>query len=126
MLRHVCLPNFKVTGARLAEYSKLDKKKTQLRPGVCFTTGKDKQQHMSLQFLSQPGTTNGSGRDVFARLLKLPLSCSYSVGASMQIPVVLLFLGLLTVPSRSQNSATEQVSRRQQQRARERYLEQVI
>lgn len=31
----------------------------------------------------------------------------------MQIPVVLLFLGLLTVPSRSQNSATEQVSRRQ-------------
>jgi len=31
----------------------------------------------------------------------------------MQTPVVLLFLGLLTVPSRSQNSATEQVSRQQ-------------
>lgn len=31
----------------------------------------------------------------------------------MQIPVVLLFLGLLTVPSRTQNSATEQVSGRQ-------------
>lgn len=31
----------------------------------------------------------------------------------MQIPVVLLFLGLLTVPSRTQNSATEQVSRKQ-------------
>lgn len=30
----------------------------------------------------------------------------------MRIPVVLLFLGLLTVPSRSQNSASEQVSRR--------------
>lgn len=107
------LPNFKVTGARLAEYFKPEKKKTQLRSGVCFTIGKDKQQHMSLQFLLQPGTANSSGRDVFARLLKLPLSCSYSVGSGMQIPVVLLFLGLLTVPSSSQNSATEQVSRRQ-------------
>ena len=111
--RYVCLPNFKAIGARLAEYFKLEKKKTQLRSGACFTVGKDKQQHVSLQFLSQPGTANSSGRDVFAWLLKLPLSCSYSAGSGMQIPVVLLFLGLLTVPSRSQNSATEQVSRRQ-------------
>lgn len=110
--RHACLPDFKVIGARLAECFRL-KKKSWLRSGVCFTTGKDKQQHVSLWFLSQPGTADSSGRDVFAWLLKLPLSCSYSVGSGMQIPVVLLFLGLLTVPSRSQNSATEQVSRRQ-------------
>ncbi|KAL2297328.1 hypothetical protein Nmel_016629 [Mimus melanotis] len=31
-------------------------------------------------------------------------------GPGMQIPVILLFLGLLTVPSRTQNSATEQIS----------------
>lgn len=111
--RHVCSLRSEVIGARLAEYFKLEKKKTKLRSGVCFTVGKDKQQHVSLQFLSQPGTANSSGRDVFAQLLKLPVSCSYSVGSGMRIPLVLLFLGLLTVPSRSQNSATEQVSRRQ-------------
>lgn len=31
----------------------------------------------------------------------------------MQISLVLLFLGLLSVPSRTQNSANDQVSRRQ-------------
>lgn len=46
-------------------------------------------------------------------MLKLSLSYFYSVGPGMQIPVVLLLLGLFTVPSRTQNSATEQVSRRQ-------------
>lgn len=78
-----------------------------------FHNWKDKQQHLSLQLLSQPRTVNSCGRDIFSWLLNLSLSCSYSVGPGMQIPVVLLFLGLLTVPSRTQNSATEQVSRRQ-------------
>jgi len=41
----------KSLGPGLAEYSKHEKKKTQLRSGVCFTTEKDKQQHVSLQFL---------------------------------------------------------------------------
>lgn len=44
----------------------------------------------------------------------------------MQIPAVLLLLGLLTIPSKSQNSPAGQVSRRQQQRMRERYLEKII
>lgn len=78
-----------------------------------FQTGKDKQQHVSLQLLSQPGTVNSTGRRVLAWLLQPPLSCSYPVGSGMRIPAVLLCLGLLTVPSRSQNSPTEQVSRRQ-------------
>lgn len=103
----MCLPNFKVTGASLAEYFQLEKE-------TCvFHDWKDKQQHLSLQLLSQPGTVNSCGKDVFTWLLKLSLSYSNSVGPGMQIPVVLLFLGLLTVPSRTQNSATEQVSRRQ-------------
>uniref|UniRef100_A0A8B9R4G3 Serpin domain-containing protein n=1 Tax=Anas platyrhynchos TaxID=8839 RepID=A0A8B9R4G3_ANAPL len=63
---------------------------------------------MSLQCLSQPGTATSSSRDVFFSVAQP--SCSYSVGSGMQIPVVLLFLGLLTVPSRSQNSATGQNS----------------
>lgn len=78
-----------------------------------FHNWKDKQQHLSLQLLSQPGTVNSFSRDVFTWLLKLSLSYSYSVGPSMQIPLVLLFLGLLSVPSRTQNSANDQVSRRQ-------------
>lgn len=61
-------------------------------------------------------------KDVFVWLLKLFLLCSYSVGSSMQIPVVLLFLGLLTVPGRSQNSATAQVSRRQHKESEEEIL----
>lgn len=109
----MCLPNFKVVVARLAEYFILEKEENSAKIRCVFHLGKDKQPHVSLQFLSQPGTANSSGRDVFAQLLKLPLSCSYFVGSGMQIPVVLLFLGLLTVPSRSQNSAAAQVSSRQ-------------
>lgn len=54
------LPNFKVIEASLAEYFKLEKK-TRLRSDMRFTTGKDKQQHMSPRFLSQPGAADGSG-----------------------------------------------------------------
>lgn len=113
----VRLPNFKVIEASLAEYFKLEKK-TQLRSDVCFTTGKHKQQHMSLQFLSQPGAANSSGGVVYLLGGSNCLSCSYSVGSGMQIPVVLLFLGILTVPSRSQNSASEQVSRKKHAESR--------
>lgn len=56
----VRLPNFKVIEASLAEYFKLEKK-TRLRSDMRFTTGKDKQQHMSPRFLSQPGAADGSG-----------------------------------------------------------------
>lgn len=60
---------FEVIWIRLAEYLKLEKKKTQLRSGVCVTTGKAKQQQVLLQLLSQPERVNSSGRDVFALLL---------------------------------------------------------
>lgn len=115
--RHVCLPNFEVTGARLAEY--LEQAREEENPATvrCVLHNQEEQAaacHCSAchNQVQQPA----AAEIYFSQLLKP--SCSYSVGSGMQIPVVLLFLGLLTVPSRSQNSATGQVSRRQQQRMR--------